>query len=179
MTGIKGDSAFKPAMTFFVAEDDSIYLGFPERYEIKVFSPEGKLKKLIQREYDPIKVDKKHIQDFINHEENEFFLFTQYPEELKKKVFDLIEYPKHKPAYDSFTLMDNGWIAVIVDYIENEHTLIDLFDQNGKYMAQFEAEIPIANLLFKNGKAYALDIINDYRYVKRYNFEIQEKNRDN
>jgi len=31
------------------------------------------------------------------------------------------------------------------------------------------------DLFFKNGKAYALAIVNDYRYVKRYNFEIQEK----
>jgi len=29
-------------------------------------------------------------------------------------------------------------------------------------------------LFFKNGKAYALAIENDFRYVKRYNLEIQE-----
>jgi len=131
LANLLDDEAFSPTMTFFIAEDDSLYFGFPENYEIKVFSPEGKLQKLIQREYDPIKVGKKHIQGFIDYQENEFFRFTQYPEDMKKKVFELIEYPKHKPAYDTFTLMDNGWIAVIVDYIKNEYTLIDLFDRQG------------------------------------------------
>jgi hypothetical protein len=71
--------------------------------------------------------------------------------------------------------MENGWIAVIVDYVENEYTLIDLFDRQGKYISQFEAKIPVQNLIFRNGKAYALAIENDYRYVKRYKFEVQEK----
>ncbi len=174
LANLLGDGAFKPTTTFFIAEDDLIYFGFPDSYEIKVFSPEGKLQKLIQREYDPIKVGKKHIQGFIDIQENEFFRFTQYPEDMKEKVYELIEYPKHKPAYDSFTLMENGWIFVVVDYIEPESTLIDLFDRQGKYIAQFEAIIPVQNLIFKNGKAYALAIENDYRYVKRYGCEFQE-----
>lgn len=174
LANLLDDEVFRPTMTWNMAKDDSLYFGFPESYEIKVYSPEGKLKKLIQREYEPIKVSKKHIQGFIDHQENEFFRFTRYTEDIKEKVFELIEYPKHKPAYDSFTLMENRWIAVIVDYVENEYTLIDLFDRQGKYISQFETKIPIANLLFKNGKAYALAIENDYRYVKRYNLQIQE-----
>jgi hypothetical protein len=175
LANLLDDGAFTPTLTFFVVEDDTTYLGYPENYEIKVYSPKGRQQKLIRREYDPIKVSKKHIQAFIDLQENEFFRFTQYPEEIKKKVFDLIEYPKHKPAYDAFTLMENGWIFVIVDHIDSEYTLIDLFDRKGKYISQFEAKIPIQNLLFKNGKAYAMAIENDYRYVKRYNVTIQEK----
>ncbi len=178
LANLLDDDAFKPSMNFVLAEDDSVYFGFPKNYEIKVFSPEGKLKKVIMREYDPIRIGKKHIQGFIRYQEDEFFRFAPYPDDIKEKVFELIEYPKHKPAYDAFTLMENGWIAVIVDYIENEYTLIDLFDREGRYISQFEAKIPIQNLFFKNGKAYALAIENDYRYVKRYNFEIQEKRND-
>lgn len=175
LANLLGDEAFKPTTTCVLAIDDSIYFGFPENYEIRIFSPEGKLKKLIQREYDPIKIGKKHIQGFIAYQEDEFFRFVPTPDDLKEKVYQLIEYPKHKPAYDAFTLMENGWIFVVVDYIENEYTLIDLFDRQGRYISQFEAKIPIQNLFFKNGKAYALAIVNDYRYVKRYSFEIQEK----
>jgi hypothetical protein len=174
LADILDDEAFTPTLSFFITEDDTTYLGYPESYEIKVYSPEGKLQKLIRREYDPVKVSKKHIQNFIDYQENEFFRFAQYPEDIKKKVFQLIEYPKHKPAYETFTLMENGWIFVIVDHIDSDYTLIDLFDRQGKYISQFEAKIPIQNLLFKNGKAYALAVENDYRYVKRYRFEIQE-----
>jgi len=162
-------------MTFCVAGDDSIYFGFPESYEIKIFSAEGRLEKIVQRDYDPIKVGRKHIQRFIDYQENEFFRFAPYPEDIKKRVFELIDYPKYKPAFDSFTLMENGWTAVIVDYIEKEYTLIDIFDRKGKYIARFNARVPTANLFFKNGKVYALAVENDYRYVKRYRFEIQEK----
>lgn len=169
-----GDEAFQPTTTFVLAKDGSIYFGFPENYEINLFSPEGRLEKIIRRDYEPIKIGKNHIQDFIRYQEDEFFRFVPYPEEIKEKAFELIEYPKHKPSYDTFVLMDNGWIAVVVDYIADEYTLIDLFDQQGKYIAQFESKIPVANLLFKNGKAYALAIENDYRYVKRYGYEIQE-----
>ena len=174
LANLLGDEAFKPTWIYVLAEDDFIYFGYPENYEINIYSPEGKLKKIIMREYDPIRIGKKHIEGFIRYQENEFFRFIQTPNDIKEKVFELIEYPKFKPAYDTFALMDNGWIAVIVDYIENEYTLIDLFNRKGKYIAQFEAKIPAANLFFKNSKAYALAIINDFRYVKRYNFEIQE-----
>lgn len=178
LANLLDDEAFTPNIACILADDDSVYFGYPENYEIKIFSEEGKLQKIIQREYDPIKLGKKHIEGFIRYQEDEFFRFAPYPEEIKKKVFDLIEYPKFKPAYDTFALMDNGWIAVIVDHIANKYTLIDLFDQQGKYIAQFEAKIPIQNLFFINGKAYALAIENDFRYVKRYGYEIQEFNKN-
>ena len=67
---------------------------------------------------------------------------------------------------------------VIVDTIENEYTLIDIFSKEGRYIAQFKAKIPAENFFFRNGKAYALATENGYKFVKRYNFEIQEY-RDN
>jgi len=158
-----------------LAEDDSVCVGYPDTYEIRIFSPIGKLDKIIRREYDPIKITEKHIEDFLRYQEEEFFRYAPSPDDVKEKAFELIEYPKFKPAYDTFVLMDNGWIAVVVDHIANEYTLIDLFDRHGTYIAQFAAKIPVANLLFKNGKAYALAVENDYRYVKRYGYEIQEK----
>jgi hypothetical protein len=74
--------------------------------------------------------------------------------------------------------MENGWLFVVVDSGEEDAKLIDLFDQDGKYIAQFTTSVSTDRLIFKNGKAYAIDTVNDYRYVKRYNYEIQEY-RDN
>jgi len=167
--------AFKPNVTHFFAENDFIYFGYPEKYEISVYSPEGKLTKIIQREYTPLKVTKKHKENFISYLESEYFrLGVPEPEDIKKQVYQLIEYPKYIPAYQSFTLMENGWLAVVVDSIENDYTLIDIFDEEGKYIAQVQTTIPVENLFFKNGKAYALATENDYKFVKRYKFEIQE-----
>lgn len=167
--------AFKPNVTHFFAENDFIYFGYTEKYEISVYSPEGKLSKIIQREYSPIKVSEKHKENFISYLESEYFrLAVPTPGEIKNQVYQLIEYPKYIPAYQRFTLMENGWLAVIVDSIENEYTLFDIFDEEGKYITQFDATIPAENLFFKNGKAYGLATENDYKFVKRYKFEIQE-----
>jgi len=103
-------------------------------------------------------------------------LFT---EDIREKAFQNVKYPKYKPAYQGFTLMENGWLAVIVDSVEDEYTLLDLFDQEGKYIAHFKTPVPAEGLLagflfFKNGKAYSVVTEDDYKFVKRYSIEIQE-----
>ena len=111
--------------------------------------------------------------------ESEGFSSPIFTENLKKKVFQKIKFPKYKPAYQGFTLMENGWLAVIVDSVKDEYTLFDIFDQEGRYIAHFKTPVPdeglyMARLFFKNGKAYAVATEDDYMFVKRYSFEIQE-----
>jgi hypothetical protein len=176
---IASDAAFQPTTTIFMTQDDLVYFGYSEKYEIKIFSREGKICKIIQRDYDPIKIAKKHKEDYIRYQKDELWRFLRERDKpLIKEIIKLVKYPKHKPAYNKFVLMENGWLAVVVDHSQGEEALFDLFDKQGAYISQFKAHIPIANLFFKNGKAYALAIVNDYRYVKRYNFEIQEKRND-
>ncbi len=166
------ENAYKPKMTYFLVENDLIYYGYAEKYEISIYSPEGKLIKIIQREYEPIEVSKQHRDDYIRLWEKEYL--PPSIQKIRKEIIQLIKLPKHIPAYKSFILMENGWLAVIVDSIKNEYALFDIFNQEGKYIAQFKSSIPVENLLFKNGKAYAIAIEDDYRFVKRYNYEIQE-----
>lgn len=169
------DDAFRPFINYVLTKKDYVYFGDPEKYEIHVYSPEGKLIKTITREYEPLKVTKKDKEQFVRTRGEAFFrALPSRAQALKEKTFQLIKYPQYKPAYQRFALMENGWLAVIVDSIENEYTLIDIFNKEGKYIAQFKAKIPAENLFFRNGKAYALTTENDYKFVKRYNFEIQE-----
>ena len=176
LANILSDGAFQPTTTFFVTDEDIIYFGYSDKYEIKIFSPEGKLIKIVQRDYDPVEITNKHKQDYIRIQKDEVLRFLREQDKpLINDIVKLVKYPKHKPAYEKFVRMENGWLAVVVDYSEGEEVLFDLFDKKGKYIAQFKAKIPIANLMFKNGKAYALAVENDYRYVKRYNVTIQEK----
>jgi hypothetical protein len=173
---ILSDAAFQPTTTFFVAEEDLIYFGYSDKYQIKIFSPEGKLIEIVQRDYNPIEVTKKHKQDYIRVQKDEVLRFLRERDKpLIKEIIKLVKYPKHKPAYQKFIRLENGWLAVVFDHADGEYTIFDLFDKEGRYISQFVANIPIANLIFKKGKAYALAIVNDYRYVKRYKFEIQEK----
>jgi len=169
------DMAFNPQITYFLTEDDSIYFGYPKKYEIHIYTPEGKLSKIIRREYEPIKVSKWHKENYIKNQAEDFLRnLPLRADSIKKKAIQLIKYPKYKPAYQRFTLMENGWLIVIIDTLEDGEKLIDVFDQEGKYIAQFKTAVSTNRLFFKNGKAYALAIENDYRFVKRNNFEIQE-----
>lgn len=170
-------SAFRPQVITALADNDSIYLGYPDKYEINVYSPEGKLVKKINRDSDPIPVRNKDKESFVKIvSENLPAIIT---DDIKEKAFQNIKYPKHKPAYQGLTLMENGWLAVIVDSVEDEYTLIDIFDQEGKYIAHFKTPVPAEGiwaglLFFKNGKAYSVVTEDDYKFVKRYSIEIQE-----
>jgi len=174
-----GQTAFRPTVRLILADNDFIYLGRPEKYEINVYSPEGKLLKKISRDYDPIPVSDKDKEDLIERMSESLSRYPMFTEDLIKKASQKTKFPKYKPAYQSFTLMENGWLAVIVDSVEDEHTLLDIFDQDGNYIAHFKAPVPAEGLyslllFFKNGKAYCVADEDGYKFVKRYNFEIQE-----
>jgi len=164
--------AFQPRPIHIVADNDYIYFGYPEDYTIDIYSPDGINVKKIKREYDPIKVGEKDKEYFVSTAVEHFM--RRRGEDYKKEVMRFIKYPKYKPAYLGFTLMENGWLAVIVEFIEGEYILLDLFDEEGTYIGNFKANIPSFGLFFKNGKTYAVATENDYKFVKRYNFEIQE-----
>ncbi len=171
--------AFRPSVIFTLAKNDFIYLGFPEKYEIIVYSPEGKPARKITRDYDPLPVNEKDKESFLKIVSEQALSSPIFPDDIKRIALQKIKYPKYKPAYQSFTLMENGWLAVIVDSVEDEYTLIDIFDQEGKYIAHFKTSIPAegilsSSLFFKNGKAYTVVTEDEYWFVKRYTIELQE-----
>ena len=175
-------AAFRPQIRYILVNNDFIYFGYPDKYEINIYSPEGKLKRKITRDYKPIQVDKKDKESFVKVA-SESLSSPIFTDDLKEIAFKKIKYRKYKPAYQSFTLMKNGWLAVVVESRENEYMLFDIFDQNGRYIANFKTTAPSLpaeglflefQFFFKNGKAYAVEEENGYKFVKRYNFEIQE-----
>ena len=164
------EEAFQPNINYVLDKNDLIYFGYPENYEIKVYSSEGRLRKIIQRDFEPIEIGERH-KDYFKHSQSELFML-KIPANEEEKVFELVEYPKYKPAYERFILMENGWIFVVVDSVREGYTLVDIFNKDGKYLAQFETDVPTDWLSFNNGKAYAVATIDDYEFIKRYNFEI-------
>ena len=179
--GLSND-AFRPRIRYALANNDFIYFGYPDKYEINIYSPEGKLKRKITRDYKPIQVDKKDKESFVKVVV-EYISSPIFTDDVKEITFKKIKYRKYKPAYQSFTLMENGWLAVVVESRENEYMLFDIFDQEGRYIANFKTTVPAlpveelfseSQFFFKNGKAYAVEEEDGYKFVKRYSFEIQE-----
>ena len=177
-------AVFKPQDFLTLARNDFIYFGHPEKYEINIFSPGGKLVKKITRDYEPVPVnqkDREYVEEELSQQEN----IVDAPEDFRKKLFQRIEYPKYKPAYQgftivgsglnqSFTLMENGWLVLIADYVKGEYAICDLFDHEGKYIGNFKTSVPVEGLFFYNDKAYAVATAEGYKFVKRYRIEIQD-----
>jgi hypothetical protein len=177
LSGIMSGGALAPNVTVLLGPNDRIYIGFPETYEIHVYSAEGKLERLIRKDQPPQPVTELHKKDYEARQERDFLfsLHDQYPESVRKKALSMIRYPKYLPAYQTFALMDNGWLAVVVDATEGGLARIDFFDGSGAYIAESVARIPVEGLRFKKDKAYAVMTTEDgYKFVKRYSFEIKE-----
>jgi hypothetical protein len=64
--------------------------------------------------------------------------------------------------------MENGWLVLIVDYAKGEYAILDLFDQEGRYIANFKATVPVEGLFFNNGKAYAIATEEGYKFVIKF-----------
>jgi len=170
--GILSDIAYQPRPVYVVADNDLIFWGFSDKYEINVCSPEGKKIKTITREYDPINVGEKDKKYFEETHATRFM--RDRSEDYIKEAIRFIEYPRHKPAFQNFTLMESGWLLVIVEFMEGEYILCDLFDEEGIYIGHFKADVSPDFLFFKNGKAYAVATEDSYKFVKRYSCNIQE-----
>lgn len=174
LADIMSGSAFKPFFVWHVTNDGLIYGGFNEIYEIRIYNQEGRPLKSILREYDSIKISKKHKDQFFNKEVESFLRGLPANTSLKDEIRKYMKYPKNLPAYMSFSLMDNGWLCVIVDAIEDDYCLIDLFDEKGAYIGQFKSDAFFGPVHFKNGKAYAVVTIDDYKYIRRFRYETEE-----
>jgi hypothetical protein len=92
-------------------------------------------------------------------------------------ILKFINYPDNKPAYQSFSLMENGWLVVLVELTAGEYSLFDIFDKKGLYIGQFKADFPAEYgwFFFKNGKAYAVEADEEgYKSVKRYSVKVED-----
>jgi len=173
VAGLLSYGAFKPEVQYLVGLDDMIWFGYPETYEIRVYAPDGRLDRIIRRDYDPRPVTGKDKERFCK-EDAELLLNRPRLRPLKNKIYGRIQFPKFKCAYTSFALMENGGLAVILEKAENGDTVFDLFDKDGRYISHFQAPAPSEGLFFNNGKAYAIKTENGYKFVKRYRLEIKQ-----
>jgi hypothetical protein len=174
LADIMSEGAFKPFFVWHVADDGLIYAGFSGSYEIRIYDQEAKTLKSILREYNPLKVSKTHRENYFTRQVENFIRGLPIDTSLRDEIRKFMKYPKYLPAYQWFTLMDNGWLFVILDAIENDYALIDLFDEKGVFIGHFKSDSIFGPVHFKNGKAYTVVTIDDYKYVRRYRYEIKD-----
>ena len=139
----------QPWMASRFLPSDLIICGFRESYEFKILDSEGKTVRKVLKDYVPIEISE--------------------VEKKKRKLPQSSELPKFFPAFQDFSVDDEGrvFVQTFEKYDEEEKFYFDVFNTEGKYIAK----VPLNALpqYWKNRKMYTIEEDEDgYQYVKRY-----------
>ena len=141
----------------------NIYYGRNVDYEIKVYSPEGKHFRTIQKEYDRVKVTQADIDEMLE----------RMPSTVPgANIKDMISFPEYFPPYQSFLLDDRGrlYVRTFTKGKAKREYEIDVFDPEGRFIAQFITESDLR--LWKAGEAYGIEETDEgYQVIKRYSVQ--------
>lgn len=144
---------FAPGYTYAVDQNDNIVYGYPNKYEIQIFSPQGKILKKITKEYDAV-----IVTDAEKEEEN-----SSAPSYVS------FDFPDTHSAFQSILVDEEGRIFVKTWKKEEDRKAFyyDIFDSQGRYTSEiFLGSMPS---LFRNHKLYAIEEDEDgFQVVKRY-----------
>lgn len=143
-----------------VDREGNIFYGRNSAYEIKVFNPEGKHIRTIEKEYDPVKISQEDIDEMLQR-------MSSAGGGVNLK--DMVEFPEKFPPFQYFILDDGGRIYVRTwkkGTVKDEYEF-DVFDAEGRFIAQFITKADLR--LWQNGKAYGVEETEDgFRVIKRY-----------
>jgi len=149
-------SSLRWAVTYY---DEIIWSDIknPE-YELRFHGDDGKLKKMITRDYDPISMTADDKDRLIEE------TFGDNPTDQ----WD-IRFPDNYPPFSGFSFDDLGHIFVKrYEKEPNENgSLYDIFDSEGKYIAQMRFKMN--PMIWKKGNMYTIeDDAEGFKVVKRY-----------
>ncbi len=134
--------------------------GDAKDYVIKVFSPEGKHFRTIAKKYSPTKITKKDIQQML-----EAIPDMGGAANIKERM----EFPNNYPAYQSFSLDEEGRLFVrsYKRGKEEKSFFLDIFDANGRCISTLETKF--SPRIWKKGKMYSIEENADgFKVIKRY-----------
>jgi len=138
----------------------NIYYGRNADYEIKIFSPEGKHIRTIQKEHDRVKVTQADIDEMLERIPNVAGGVN---------IKDMFSFPDIFPPFQSFILDDQGrlYVRTFTKGKAKGEYEIDVFDAEGKFFAQFITKSDLR--LWKADKAYGIEETEEgYQVIKRY-----------
>jgi hypothetical protein len=169
---ITNESLARPHAMAVMGPDGRLYFGRSDVYAIDVLAPEGRKLKTVSRDVEALPY-KAQDREFILKEEEERMKSMTGSEPLVKEYLGLLRFPEHKPFFLSLVPMDDGGLAVVVDREGSTAVRLDLFDREGAFLGRVRAAISPLNLMFKNGKAYALHEDEDgFLSIKRYGYRM-------
>lgn len=140
----------------------NIYYGRNRDYEINMYTPEGKLIKSIRKEFQPQKITEEDKEEILSR-------LDSVPTAGAVNLREMFEFPKMFPPYQSFTVDEKGRIIVRTweKGKEKDEFVHDIFDPEGRFIAQYTSRINIS--VWKNDNAYAADENEEgFNIIKKY-----------
>lgn len=139
----------------------NIFYGRNVAYEIKVFDPQGKHIRSIQKEYDQVKIKQEDIDEILAR------IPAGSPGSANIK--DMFVFPDYFPPFQFFLLDDEGRMYVRTfkkGKAKGEYEF-DVFDAEGRFIAQFISKADLR--IWRGDKAYGIEETEDgFRVIKRY-----------
>jgi hypothetical protein len=140
---------------------NNVYYGRNAVYDIKVYSPEGKHIRTIQKEYEPVKVTQKDIDEMLQRIGSASLGGAN--------INDMFTFPEYFPPFQSFFFDDQGRMQVRTytkGKAKGEYE-IDVFDGEGRFIAQYITRSDLR--VWQGSKAYGIEEADDgFRVIKRY-----------
>ena len=147
---------FNPEICWALTVDDEVVCGYSENYELKVFSSDGKLIRIIRKDYEPVRIT------------------PDETDRIKKTLPGpmRLDIPKNHSAYQDLTIDEEGR-CYVRSWEKNPGTkeyYLDIFDSEGIYIAKVPIEVNLnRNSVWKRNKLYTLEEDEEgFQVVKRY-----------
>ena len=133
-------------------------------YAIRMFDPEGKEIRRIEKKYTPREVTEDEKEEILE----------RIPT-VGINIKDRLIFPKHYPAFEMFTIDEEGRL-IVRTYgrgKKDEEFISDVFDTEGKLITSFSSKA--SPRLWKNGKLYAIEENEDgINVIKRYTYRWEK-----
>ncbi|MCJ7680861.1 MAG: hypothetical protein MUP70_09070 [Candidatus Aminicenantes bacterium] len=158
---------FPSLLRFALLPNDHLVWGISTRYELNIVNPDGRLIKKIFKEDVPTPVSEDYKDKY----------YGVLPPGISKESQN---FRKYFPAFDFIFCDYEGRLFVITfnKWEGSESYVIDVFDEEGKFIAQTALEIADEISLFqdkciiRNGKFYTKSYTqNDFPVIKRFNIK--------
>ncbi|UCC40741.1 MAG: 6-bladed beta-propeller [Candidatus Aminicenantes bacterium] len=162
--GITLTIPYQKELCWTLDSSGNVYIGESQTYEIQVFSPSGKKIRRIEKEYEPSKVSKPDIEDYVKDQ----FLFDK-----KERIFwsttikQQLRVPENKPVFEKFFFAEDRLFVLRSENGSKGRFFFDIFDDEGRY--SWKMRLKIRPWTWKNNKIYAVEKNEaGYHVIKRY-----------
>ncbi len=152
---------FQPLVSWDIAKNGNIIIGFQEKYEIGIYDIEGKKTASFTHEYQPVKItekDKKKFFDGIT-----FTNGSKITRGAPVYVRDNTTFPGYKPAFVQIVVDHEGNILVVpftsTAGKEKNTAYFDAFDPQGKFIKKAAVDSKKLNfyrILFHKGHVWTV-----------------------